>query len=213
MNKDKRLDLYLRLLQPDLPIWLSDIEDSALNENVPIIRKQVQYFLRWFLTSHKIKNILELGTGVGFSTLFFATYTENDTKIYTIENYEKRIEKAKENIKKSPYSNKIELIEGDAMIKIKELKGPFDLIFLDSSKGQYKAMLPLIKEKMKKGSILIADNIMQDMTIIESSFAIKRRNRTIHKRIRGFLEEIKKDKSFIHTTIPIGDGITLLVKN
>ena len=71
MNKDERLDLYLNLLQPSLPDWLSEIENSALKEKVPIIRKSVQHFFRWFLRVHKPKKILELGAGVGFSALFF----------------------------------------------------------------------------------------------------------------------------------------------
>lgn len=212
MNKDERLDLYLNLLQPSLPDWLSEIENSALKEKVPIIRKSVQHFFRWLLRVHKPKKILELGAGVGFSALFFAEYSDKDTKIFTVENSNQRIKEAKINIKNSPYEEKVNLIEGDALIKIQEFNEYFDMIFLDSSKGHYISILPDIKKRMKSGNVLIADNILQDMTVIESTFSIKRRNRTIHKRMREFLEVISKDNDFVTSTVPLGDGIILAVK-
>jgi predicted O-methyltransferase YrrM len=212
MDKNARLDTYLELLQPSLPQYLEEIEKYAHEEDVPIIRKPTQHFFRVFLSILNPKRILEIGTAIGFSALYMMENSSSDTTIDTIENYPPRIEVATKNISNSSYGDRINLIKGDAMEILPTLDSKYDLIFMDASKGQYINMLPMIKDLMHSGSVLISDNILQEGDIIESTFAIKRRNRTIHKRMREFLEVIHHDPDFVVDTMPIGDGITIAVR-
>lgn len=212
MDKRDRLDTYLELLQPELPEYMEEIQKYANENDVPIIRKPTQHFFRVYMAAMKPERILEIGTAIGFSALYMMENSHEKATIDTIENYPPRIEKAKENISRSSFSDRINLIEGDAMEILPKLESKYDLIFMDASKGQYINMLPHIKNLMHSGSVLISDNILQEGDIIESTFAIKRRNRTIHKRMREFLETIHMDPDFTVDTMAIGDGITIAVR-
>ena len=139
-------------------------------------------------------------------------YNPTDCRITTIENYEKRIPIAKENFLRAGKQNVIELIEGDAAYVLKELKEPYDFIFMDAAKGQYINFLPEIMRLLKSGGVLVSDNVLQDGDIIESRFAVTRRNRTIHKRMRDYLYEITHVKELTTSVLPIGDGVTISVK-
>jgi len=211
MDKRKRLSVYLDALQPDMPDYLSKIEKRAVDCDVPIIRRESRYFMKTLLWIIRPGRILEIGTAVAFSALFFMNYAPGPCHIDTIESYEPRIREAKANIENSPFSKDITLYEGDAMKILPGLSGTYDLIFLDAAKGQYVKMLPLIKKLMHSGSVLVTDNILQEGDLIESTFAVKRRNRTIHKRIRKYLEEVSFDESFVTTTIDEGDGMCISV--
>ena len=129
-----------------------------------------------------------------------------------MENYEKRIPIALDNIKKSGYEDRINLIQGDAVETMKALNDEYDLIFIDSAKGQYINMLPDAIRLLKKGGLLISDNVMQDGEIIESRYAVTRRNRTIHSRMRDYLFELTHKDKHVTSILPIGDGVTVSTK-
>ena len=135
-----------------------------------------------------------------------------DTKITTIENYEKRIPIARNNFKRAGKEEQITLIEGDAMEILKTLDGPFDFIFMDAAKGQYPAYLPEILRILQDGGVLVSDNVLQDGDIIESRFAVERRDRTIHSRMREYLYTLKHHPQLESSVIPLGDGVAVSVK-
>ncbi len=141
-----------------------------------------------------------------------AEYNPVCSEIITIENYEKRIPIARENIKEAGREAQITLIEGDAQTILPSLKETFDLIFMDAAKGQYIYFLPELLRLLKEGGILVSDNVLQDGDVIESRFAVTRRNRTIHKRMREYLYEVTHQEALVSTVIPIGDGLTVSVK-
>lgn len=192
--------------------WLFAIETKARTENVPIIRKETKELLKTLLRMKQPKRILEVGTAVGYSALYMKQYVPKETELITIENYPPRIEEASANFEKWDDSKKITLIPGDAAFVLKELKEPFDFIFMDAAKGQYIHFLPEIIRLLKKGGILLSDNVLQDGDIIESRYAIKRRNHTIHSRMREYLYILKNSEEFTTSIIPIGDGVALSVK-
>ena len=179
---------------------------------MPIIRKDMQAFLKMFLAAKKAGNILEVGTAVGFSALFMCEYGEPEVQITTIENYEKRISAAKANFAKAGREKQITLLEGDAQVVLKTLDAPFDFIFMDAAKGQYIHFLPDILRLLPSGGILISDNVLQDGDIIESHFAVERRNRTIYKRMRDYLYTLTHHEQLVTAVLPVGDGITVSVK-
>ena len=160
--------------------YLNEIETHAMETQVPVIRRSMQSLLKFLLALSKPKNILEVGTAVGFSALFMCEYGTEDCHVTTIEKYEKRILQARENFKKYGGEDRITLLEGDAAEVLKKLAGPFDMIFMDAAKGQYIFFLPEVLRLLAPGGILVSDNVLQDGDVIESRFAVTRRNRTIH---------------------------------
>ncbi|HIZ60366.1 MAG TPA: O-methyltransferase [Candidatus Dorea faecipullorum] len=212
MITDERLTTFINSLESrDLPI-LEEIEQEALDANVPIIRKETQSFLKVLLQIHRPMRILEAGTAVGFSALLMNAYAPEGCHITTIENYEKRIPIARENFRRARKEEAITLVEGDALEVMKGLEGPFDLIFMDAAKGQYIHYMPEAIRLLRKGGLLVSDNVLQDGDILESRFAVERRNRTIHSRMREYLYELKHDERLLTSIVPLGDGIALSVK-
>ena len=164
------------------------------------------------MVMNKPKQILEVGTAIGFSALLMAEFAPEDCRITTIEKYDKRIPIAKENFAKFNRAEQITLLEGDATEILKQLDETYDFIFMDAAKGQYINFLPDILKLLKPGAVLVSDNVLQDGDIIESRYAVTRRNRTIHGRMREYLYTLKNHPELETAIIPLGDGITLSVK-
>ena len=209
---DERMSAFIDSLDKGNTPFLDEIEKYAKEMQVPVIRKQVQSLLKFLLEFSKPKRILEVGTAIGFSALLMSEYAPEDCHITTIEKYDKRIPVAKENFKRAKAEDRITLLEGDAAEILKELEGSFDLIFMDAAKGQYINFLPDILRLMAAGGLLVSDNVLQDGDIIESRFAVTRRNRTIHARMREYLYELKHHPKLETVILPAGDGVTLSVK-
>lgn len=212
MVVDERLVTYINSLDQGNTEMLDIIEREALDSYVPIIRKEMQSFLKLLLAMQKPMRILEVGTAVGFSAILMAEYDPVPCEITTIENYDRRIPIAKENFKRAGKEGQITLIEGDAADVLKTLKEPYDLIFMDAAKGQYIHFMPDIIRLLKNGGVLVSDNVLQDGDIIESHFAVTRRNRTIYKRMREYLYELTHRDDLVTAVLPIGDGITVSTK-
>ncbi|MBQ8527115.1 MAG: O-methyltransferase [Lachnospiraceae bacterium] len=209
--EQRYVDFMNSLEKEEIP-YLEELEAYAVETEVPIIRKEMQSFLKTLLTMNKPRQILEVGTAIGFSALLMSEYMPCDGHITTIEKYEKRIPIARENFKKYGKSEQITLIEGDASEVLAGLAGEYDLIFMDAAKGQYIHFLPDILRLLKQGGVLLSDNVLQDGDVIESRYAVTRRNRTIHGRMREYLYELKNHPQLQTSIIPLGDGITLSVK-
>ena len=212
MIVDERLVTYINSLDTGNTEILDQIEKEAIAAYVPIIRKEMQSFLKLLLAMQKPMRILEVGTAVGFSAILMAQYAPADCKIVTIENYEKRIPVAKENFKRAGKDEQITLLEGDAMQILPTLSGEFDMIFMDAAKGQYINFMPDILRLLKSGGVLVSDNGLQDGDIIESHYVVERRNRTIYKRMREYMYELTHNEGLVTAVLPVGDGITVSAK-
>ena len=213
MIVNDRIVSYIHSLETSNSEILQKIEKCAIEENVPIIRKEMESFLRVMLKVKQPLNVLELGCAIGYSAILMSEYLPEGGHITTIENYDKRIVQAKENITAAGAESKITLLEGDAMERMAELTSEsYDFVFMDAAKAQYINFLPEVLRLMKSGAILIADNVLQDGDIIESRYGIVRRNRTIHSRMREYMYEVKHMEGLETTIVPIGDGITMSVK-
>ena len=195
----------------DSPVCMS-IEEEARRDMVPIIRKEMASFLKVILAMKKPLNILEIGTAVGYSAVLMGENTSENTKITTIENYEVRIPIARNNFARAGMENKITLIEGDALEVLKTLTGPYDFIFMDAAKAQYITILPDVIRLLDKDGILITDNVLQEGDIIESRYAVARRNRTIYERMREYLYAVTHSDELVTSIAPIGDGITISIR-
>ena len=209
MIVDDRMSAFIDSLDKGNTPFLDEIEKYAIETQVPIIRKSMQSLLKFLLAYAKPKNILEVGTAIGFSALLMSEYAPLGCHITTIEKYEKRIPIARENFRRAGKEDAITLLEGDAVDILQELQGSFDIIFMDAAKGQYINFLPDILRLLAPGGLLISDNVLQDGDIIESRFAVTRRNRTIHARMREYLYELKHHPQLETVVLPVGDGVTL----
>lgn len=212
MIVDERMITYINSLDRGNTSILDQIEQEALEGNVPIIRREMQSFLKVLLAMKQPGEILEVGTAVGFSAILMCEYSPKDCHITTIEKYEKRIPVARENFKRAKKETQITLLEGDAMEILKELQKPYDFIFMDAAKGQYIHFLPEVMRLLKPEGVLVSDNVLQDGDIIESHFAVERRNRTIYKRMREYLYQLKHEEQLLTSIIPIGDGAAVSIK-
>ena len=209
---DERMTVFIDSMDTPNTEFLNKLEKYSKETNVPIIRPSMQSFLKLLLAITQPKKILEVGTAIGFSALLMSEYGPEDCHITTIEKYEKRIPLAKENFAKAGKEDKITLLEGDAVEILSQLEGTYDFIFMDAAKGQYINFLPDIMRLLADGGMLVSDNVLQDGDIIESRFAVTRRNRTIHGRMRDYLYELKHHPELVTSILPVGDGVTVSVK-
>lgn len=212
MIVDERLVTYINSLDQGNTARLDEIESQALADYVPIIRKEMQSFLKLLLAIKKPMRILEVGTAVGFSAILMAEYGPKDCQIVTIENYEKRIPIAKANFEYANKTEQITLLEGDAAEILPTLDTRFDMIFMDAAKGQYINFMDDVLRLLKVDGVLVSDNVLQDGDIIESHFIVERRNRTIYKRMREYLYELTHRDDLVTAVLPVGDGITVSTK-
>ena len=203
MITENRLTTYINsLAQGDGPL-IETIAENAVKNRVPIIRRETASLLKTMVTLVAPNRILEVGT---------ASVMPKECRITTIEKYEKRIPEAKENFRLAGMEEKITLLEGDAGEILAGLSGSFDFIFMDAAKGQYINWLPDILRLLRDGGLLMSDNVLQDGTIMESRYAVERRDRTIHERMREYLYTLKHMDEFETSILPVGDGVALSVK-
>ncbi|MCR5282742.1 MAG: O-methyltransferase [Lachnospiraceae bacterium] len=208
----ERLTDFVNAQDRGLPADLEALYQEAQRTDVPVIRRETQSLLRFLLAEKKPEKILEVGTAIGFSALFMSSILPA-SRITTIENYEKRIHVARENFRRFQKQEQITLIEGDAEEVLPTLPDAgYEFIFMDAAKGQYIHFLPQIKRLLSPGGLLVSDNVLQEGEIIESRFAVTRRNRTIHARMREYLSALMKDEALVSTILTVGDGVALTIK-
>lgn len=215
MISQERTEAYIDSLDTGNTPFLNRIEEEALKANVPIIRRPTQNLLRFLLALHRPKRILEVGTAVGFSAILMAEYGPADCRITTIEKYEKRFPVAERNFAESGFAERIEFIKGDAEDVLQDLAARgehYDMIFMDAAKGQYLNFYGSVSRMMEPGSLLVSDNVLQDGDIVESRFAVTRRNRTIHSRMREYLYTLTHTDGLVTDILPVGDGVALSVR-
>ena len=209
---EERMAAFLHSFDSGNTPFLDELEQVSLKDGVPIIRSDTQNLLRFLLAVKKPERILEVGCATGFSALLMSEYAPKGCKITTIEKYEKRSPIAKENFRRAGKEDRITLMCGDAAELLKELNGSYDFIFMDAAKGQYIHFFPEVYRLLEKDGLLISDNVLQDGEVLESRFAVTRRNRTIHSRMREYLYELKHHEGLVTSILPVGDGVTVSVK-
>lgn len=212
MIGNERIRDYIHSLEPSQGELCDEIARDAIADYVPIIKKETGALLKTLVAAKQPKAILEVGTAVGYSALLMARVMPKDCHITTIEKFEPRIPVARENFRRAGMEERITLLEGDAGEILALLTETYDFIFMDAAKGQYIHWLPVILNLLSDGGVLVSDNVLQDGDIVESRYAVERRNRTIHSRMREYLYTLKHMEGVETSIVPIGDGVTISVR-
>ncbi|QNM06219.1 O-methyltransferase [Qiania dongpingensis] len=209
---DERTITYINSLERGDSEICNAIAKEAAASLVPIIRKETASLLKTLVAIRRPEKILEVGTATGYSALLMSEHMPEGCTITTIEKYEKRIPVARENFRRAGKEEVITLLTGDAAEVLRTLEPPFDFIFMDAAKGQYIHFLDEVLRLLPVGGVLVSDNVLQDGDVIESRYAVTRRNRTIHARMREYLYALKHMDCLETAVIPIGDGVTVSTK-
>lgn len=204
---------YLRTEQKQLKGSLGELEELAHENGVPVIPHETVVFLQFLLKQKQPKNVLEIGTAIGFSASLMAESLGKDAKITTIDRFPVMIEKAKANFAKLGLEDQVTLLEGDAADLLSTLEGPYDFIFMDSAKSKYITFLPECLRLLSDDGVLMVDDIFQAGTVLQPIEEIPRKNRSIHRHLNEFLEEVTKSPELTSTLLPLGDGVALISKN
>lgn len=211
----ERFESFLESLPDDLPGYLLDLELENIRANIPIIRKGSQRLIRFMLELKKPVKVLEVGTATGFSSIFMLEFLDKKAEITTIEKMEERIDKAEETFRNLDKNKQITLIKGDAIEILADLVSKnktFDFIFMDAAKGQYINFFENIKKLLVPGGMLITDNMLQEGRLLDSRYTVVRRDRTIHQRMREYVNVLMTDKNFETILLSSGDGMAVSIK-
>lgn len=212
MITDERLASFINSFNTDYDDVITSIRKEAEENRVPIIRQEAGEFIKLLILMNKPKKILEIGTAVGFSAIFMSRFLDDDAHITTIENYPPRIAEAKKNFVRAGVESRITLMEGDAQEILPGLDEQYDFVFMDAAKGQYGFFFSEAVRLLKPNGILLCDNVLQDGDVLESRFAVTRRNRTIHSRMREYLHDLTHDPLLDTAILNVGDGMSLSMK-
>lgn len=205
------IENYIRGLLPENHGIISEMEDYAKENNVPIVHPEVAQFLRVIIKTKGIKRILEVGTAIGYSASVMAEAAGCDCKIVTIEKNEDMYNMALKNIKSLGYDDRIDVIYGDAMNELKHIEGSYDMIFLDAAKGHYEHFLSLCLNRLNIGGLIISDNALFRGMVASNELLIRRKI-TIVKRMRKYLNLISNMEELETVVMPLGDGVALSCK-
>lgn len=209
--KEELLD-FMRTQQKKLPGELGKLEEEAHVAEVPVIPHETVVFLKFLLGQLQPERILEIGAAIGFSSSVMATTIGENAHVTTIDRFDVMIEKAKENYERLGLTDKVTLLEGQAADILPELSGPYDFIFMDSAKSKYIEFLPECLRLLRKGGILMVDDIFQGGTILLPDEEIPRGKRAIHRKLNEFLRVVMDHPDLTSTILPLGDGVILMTK-
>lgn len=193
--------------------FLHELEKYAAENDVPIIEPESARFLTVMCEMKKPKKILEVGTAIGYSSILMARHTPKQCKITSLEYNEEMVRLARENIKRAGYAERIAVIEADAKDYLSYIDddGVFDMIFLDGPKAHYVNMLDECVRLLKRGGILISDNILYKGMTADDNHVVRRKI-TIVRRLRAYIDDLAEHKSLHTAILPLGDGVAVSVK-
>lgn len=188
---------------------LIEMRKYAKEYHVPIIEPETEEFIKFLISVTKPKRILELGTAIGYSSISFAKFSKSIKLIDTVEIREEMAEIANKNIKDENLEGIINVHLSDAYDYLISCEGKYDLIFIDAAKGQYEKYFNEAIKNLDKNGIIICDNVLFKGMVANQEL-VKRRKKTIVKRLRTFLKDMQREEEFVTSIVPIGDGVLLV---
>lgn len=208
----KELVEYMRKELKPFPGKLGEIEQNAQERRVPIIPHETAIFLQMLVGQLKPRQVLEIGTAIGFSASLLAQLVGEKGQVTTIDRFDVMIREAKETFREVGVEDKVTLLEGDAADILPTLEGPFDFIFMDSAKAKYYEFFPYCMKLLRREGMLVIDDVFQGGTILDDEKDVPKRVRKIHKRLNQLLDLVLDHPALESSLIPLGDGLLLIVK-
>ena len=203
---------FMRHRQKQVTGSLKELENFARKENIPIIPHETVAYFRFLMETIQPKNILEIGTAIGFSALLMAEHSPK-SKITTIDRNPEMIGFAKENFAKFDQRKQITLLEGDAVDVLSTLTETYDFVFMDSAKSKYIVFLPEILKHLEVGGVVVLDDIFQGGDIARDIMEVRRGQRTIYRGLQRLFDATLDNPDLTASLVPLGDGILMLRKN
>ena len=203
---------FMRHRQKQVTGSLKELENFARKENIPIIPHETVAYFRFLMETIQPKNILEIGTAIGFSALLMAEHSPN-SKIITIDRNPEMIGFAKENFARFDSRKQITLLEGDAVDVLSTLTESYDFVFMDSAKSKYIIFLPEILKRLEVGGVVVLDDIFQGGDVAKDIMEVRRGQRTIYRGLQRLFDATLDNTGLTATLVPLGDGILMLRKN
>lgn len=203
---------YMRNQQKPNEGYLAELADFAHRENIPIIQHEVVAYFRFLMQTLQPKNILEIGTAIGFSTLLMAENAPG-AKITTLDRNPEMIAFAKDNFAKYDTRHQITLVEGDAVDTLSSIEGEFDFVFMDSAKSKYIVFLPEVLERLKVGGVVVFDDVFQGGDIVKPIEEVRRGQRTIYRGLQRLFDATLDNPDLTATLVPLSDGLLMIRKN
>lgn len=202
---------YLEGFRDEKNPLILEMEEYAMDNNVPILSWQSAELLEQLVKIIKPRRVLEIGMAIGYSTIRIARNLPRKSIVNTIEKSRENIEKAQDFISRSGQANKIEILEGDALKIMPRLDKKYDFIFLDADKQDYKRLFDYSVILLKRGSVIFIDNLLWHGYAAAKSIPSSHRVSTKH--IRDFNKMFMYQRNLTTTVLPVGDGIGLGIKN
>ena len=202
---------YISSFRKEQDDLTNEMQAFAKENNVPILSWQAAEFIEQLILMTNPKRVLEIGTAIAYTTIRIARNIKKKSIVHTIELSEDNIETAKEYIDQSGVGDRIKLIEGDALSVMPRLKKKYDLIFLDADKEDYKRLFDYSMVLLKRGGIIVIDNLLWQGYAAASKVPVKYKESTKH--IREFNKIFIEQPNLSTSILPIGDGIGLGVKS
>lgn len=200
--------------QQSVPISseLLKIQQDANTKRIPIIPQETVSYLFQLVAQRQPRQILEVGTAIGFSSSLFIEATNKKAKVTTIDRFDTMYQHAKENWQRLGYLDNIELLTGDAADILPMLTHHYDLIFLDAAKAQYIKFLPEALRLLNDTGMLLIDDVLQGGSIFEPEATIRHRDKGIHRKLNQLLTTVYQDPTLLATLLPLGDGLLQITK-
>jgi predicted O-methyltransferase YrrM len=203
------LEKYLEELLPERDPLFTEMEELALQQTIPIVTPAVGNFLAWLVFTSQAKNILEIGTAIGYSTLWLAKAAEQTGgKITTIDMNLQRRKEALDYFARAGVSEQILSLAGDARKVLPSLAATYDLIFIDAAKGEYLEYLELVYPLIARGGVLVVDNVLFRGWVIPGANFEPKYQRMVSG-LREFLQKLNQNPEFITSLLPLSDGVTV----
>ncbi|MGN1337873.1 MAG: O-methyltransferase [Candidatus Coprovivens sp.] len=189
---------------------IMEMEQYAAEYNVPIIEKESIAFIMKFIKSNKVKDILEIGSAIGYSSILMATVSD-DVKITTIERDETRYMECLKNVKKCGMQDKIDVVCQDAL-EVNLSGVAYDLIFIDAAKGQYTKFFEKYKYFLKPGGVIISDNLKFHGHVGNRNNIASRNLKQLVGKIENYIDFLKNNEEFETKFYDVGDGLSVSIR-
>lgn len=206
------VDAYLEKLHPAVDAALEAIEADGRAQHLPLVQRASARLLRLLVIATGARRILEVGTCIGYSAIWMAGALPDDGLLITIEANPDRAAVARRNIERAGLADRVSVIVGDASRYLHKVAGPFDLVFQDSDKQLYEAMLDRLIALLRPGGVLATDNVLWNGEVVDGYVSPPQRDAADTVALRRYNARLASDGRMMTTFMPVGDGLALSVK-